>query len=68
LQHAVFVWDLDETLVLMHSLVNGKFVAAAAAAGGAVQGSQVSALGRQVQRLVLRLSDDKMFFKEVSQS
>jgi hypothetical protein len=63
LQHAVFVWDLDESLILLHSLVSGKY--AAACGEQAADGQQLAGLAQQMQRLVLQLADDHLFFKQV---
>jgi hypothetical protein len=61
-QHVVFVWDADDTLVPLHSLVNGQY---SVQAGGGLEGSSASALGRKLQGLVLQLADAHMHFKEV---
>lgn len=62
LQHVVFVWDFDETLVPLHSLITGRY---AAVTGGGVDAAKAAALGRQLQGLVVQLSDSHLHFKEV---
>jgi hypothetical protein len=59
----VFVWDLDESLILLHSLVSGSY--AAACGEEAADRQQLAGLARQMQRLVLQLADDKLFFQQV---
>jgi hypothetical protein len=61
-QHVVFVWDADDTLVPLHSLVTGQY---SVQAGGGLEGSSASALGRKLQGQVLQLADAHMHFKEV---
>jgi hypothetical protein len=63
LQHAVFVWDLDESLILLHSLVSGRYAAACGEAAADEQ--QLAGLARQMQWLVLQLADDHLFFQQV---
>lgn len=62
LQHVVFVWDADDTLLPLHSLINGQY---SAQAGGGLEAGSTSALGRKLQALVLQLADTHMHFKEV---
>lgn len=64
LQHVVFVWDVEDTLVPLHSLITGAYSRAAGAGAGLEQG-RAAALGRQLQALVLQLADAHMHFKEV---
>lgn len=60
-QHAVLIWDFDDTLVPLHSFSTGAF----AARGGAA-GAQAPGLVKQLEALVVRLADDSMHFEEVS--
>lgn len=59
----MFVWDLDESLILLHSLVSGQYAAACGEAAGEAQ--QLAGLARQMQRLVLSLADEALFFTQV---
>jgi hypothetical protein len=63
LQHAVLVWDLDESLILLHSLVSGSY--AAACGEEAADRQELAGLARQMQRLVLQLADEQFFFQQV---
>jgi hypothetical protein len=63
LQHVVFVWDLDEAMLPLHSLITGRY---AQAAGGGLDTESAATLGRKLQALVLQLADAHMHFKEVS--
>lgn len=62
MQHAVFVWDLDESLILLHSLISGQY---AAVSGDVLDGQHLAELARRMQALVMKLADDKLFFHEV---
>lgn len=62
-QAVVFVWDLDESLVLLHSLITGSY----AAAVGAADAGRLADLGRHMQALVMKLIDERMHFKQVAQ-
>jgi hypothetical protein len=65
LQHVVFVWDFDNALVPLHSLLTGRY---AQAAGDGLDAGSAAALGRKLQALVLQLADAHMHFKQVSQA
>lgn len=62
-QHVVFVWDFDEVLVPLHSLITGQYAQLTQAAEE--DAAQLADLGRQLQGLVLQLADQKLHFKEV---
>lgn len=62
MQHVVFVWDFDDVLVPLHSLITGRF---SSQAGAGVEAGKAAALGRQLQGLVLLLADTALHFKEV---
>jgi hypothetical protein len=55
----VLVWDLDETLVVFQSLLDGRFAS--------VNGdpAMAAALGAEWESLILRVSDENLFFDEV---
>ena len=68
---AVIVWDLDETLIIFNSLLNGKFVQAKAEWEGKLAGNVESEeeegrrLGEQWERMILTLCDDCFEFDQV---
>eukprot|EP00850_Spirogloea_muscicola_P000932 SM000003S11177 [mRNA] locus=s3:1403591:1407159:+ [translate_table: standard] len=57
---AVFVWDLDETLIVFQSLLSGDFAAAVGKDPNAGR-----ALGSRWEELILDFCDDQFFFKEM---
>ena len=57
----VVVWDLDETLVLFHSLINQDY----ARANPCCPGVEAHALGEKWQDAILDLADDQFFYREV---
>lgn len=58
----VYVWDLDETLILFQSLLTGQW---ARAVGGDVAEARGLELGGVWERLILDLCDNHMFFKQM---
>ena len=57
----VVVWDLDETLVLFHSLINQEY----ARANPCCPGVEAHALGEKWQDAILDLADEQFFYREV---
>ena len=61
----VFVWDLDETLIVFQSLLTGKFISESPFHRDEADGKRI---GDAWSDLILDISDSKMFFKQVSSS
>lgn len=59
----VFVWDLDETLVVFNSLWNGSYAKLYEGSKDAVQGTR---LGHCWEKLILSVCDKFFFFEEVA--
>lgn len=58
----LFVWDLDETLIIFQTLSNGKF---AELFQGSKDPRVGSDLGRRWESLILDVCDDYFFYKQV---
>jgi hypothetical protein len=57
----VVVWDLDETLIVFNSLINGAFVRA----NSSVDGSEAAALGERWRDAILSFCDSHLHYKQV---
>jgi hypothetical protein len=58
----VFVWDLDETLIIFQTLLNGQF---AGLFDGFKDSHKAMSLGRRWERLILEVCDDYFNYKQV---
>ncbi|EDQ85192.1 uncharacterized protein MONBRDRAFT_29484 [Monosiga brevicollis MX1] len=56
----VFIWDLDETLVVFNELTNGRFARAYS-----LDVNTGKYTGRALEKLVFRVLDNKLFFKKL---
>ena len=61
----IFVWDLDETLIVFQSLLTGKFVSESPFPRDEDYGRRI---GEAWSELILEISDNKMFFSQVCPS
>ena len=65
LSRVIFVWDLDETLIVFQSLLTGKFVSESPFPRDEDYGKRI---GEAWSELILEISDNKMFFSQVRPS
>lgn len=56
----VFVWDLDETIIIFHTLLSGNFAERYKKDRG-----QIVQLGLQMENLVFNVADANLFFNDV---
>jgi hypothetical protein len=59
----VFVWDLDETLIIFQTLLDGRYVELF---DGFKDSHKATLLGRRWERLILEVCDDYFFYSHVS--
>lgn len=59
----VFVWDLDETLIIFQTLLDGRYVELF---DGFKDSHKATLLGRRWERLILEVCDDYFFYNQVS--
>lgn len=59
---AVFVWDLDETLIIFQTLLDGRYVQHF---DGFKDSAKAVGLGRRWERLILEVCDDYFFYNQV---
>lgn len=59
----VYIWDMDETLILLKSLLNGAF---AEAFNGSKDVKKGVELGRMWEDHILKMCDDYFFYEQVS--
>lgn len=59
----VFVWDMDETLVIFQTLLDGRYVELF---DGFKDSHKATLLGRRWERLILEVCDEYFFYKQVS--
>lgn len=59
----VYVWDMDETLILLKSLLNGTY---AEAHGGSKDVQKGKEIGKMWEKLILDLCDDHFHYEQVS--
>lgn len=57
----VVVWDLDETLIVFNSLINGAFVRA----NSSVDSGEAAALGERWRDAILSFCDSHLHYKQV---
>lgn len=58
----VYVWDMDETLILLNSLLKSSYAEAFNGLKDAQKGVE---LGRMWENLILQLCDDYFFYEQV---
>lgn len=59
----VYIWDMDETLILLKSLLNGTYAAAFNGLKDVQKGIEI---GRGWEDLILRVCDEFFFYQQVS--
>lgn len=59
----VYIWDMDETLILLKSLLNGTYAAAFNGLKDVHKGIEI---GRAWEDLILRVCDEFFFYQQVS--
>lgn len=59
----VFVWDLDETLIIFQTLLDGRYVELF---DGFKDSQKATLLGRRWERLILEVCDDYFYYNHVS--
>jgi len=60
----VFVWDMDETLIIFQTLLDGRYVELF---DGFKDNRQATVLGRRWERLILDVCDDYFFYNQVEE-
>uniref|UniRef100_A0A8D8R7J3 Eyes absent homolog n=2 Tax=Cacopsylla melanoneura TaxID=428564 RepID=A0A8D8R7J3_9HEMI len=60
IKERVFIWDLDETIIIFHSLLTGSY---ASKHGKTIQ--DVVHLGQKMEELIYGIADNHFFFNEV---
>lgn len=60
----VFVWDLDETLIIFQTLLDGRYVELF---DGFKDSHKATLLGRRWERLILEVCDDYFFYNQVEE-
>lgn len=61
----VYVWDMDETLILLKSLLNGTYADAFTGSKDIQKGEEI---GKMWETLILDLCDHHFFYEQVSAS
>lgn len=59
----VFIWDMDETLILLKSLINEKF---AESFNGSKNWTTGVRIGKAWEKHLLQICDDNFFYEQVS--
>lgn len=59
----VYVWDMDETLILLKSLLNGTYAQSFNGSKDAQKGLEI---GKMWEKHILQLCDDYFFYEQVS--
>ncbi|KAF8027224.1 hypothetical protein BT93_E0208 [Corymbia citriodora subsp. variegata] len=59
---SVYVWDMDETLILLKSLLNGTY---AGAHGGSKDVEKGKEIGKMWEKLILDLCDDHFHYEQI---
>lgn len=59
----IYVWDMDETLILLKSLLDGKYAGVFNGMKDARKGVEI---GKQWEKHILNICDECFFYKEVS--
>jgi eyes absent family protein 1 len=60
----VYIWDMDETLILLKSLLDGSY---AGAFDGLKDREKSTEIGKRWENLILELCDEHFFYEEVSE-
>lgn len=60
---SVYVWDMDETLILLKSLLNGTYAEAHSGSKDVEKGKEI---GKMWEKLILDLCDDYFHYEQVS--
>ncbi|PPD84489.1 hypothetical protein GOBAR_DD18569 [Gossypium barbadense] len=58
----VYIWDMDETLILLKSLLNGSYAEAFAGLKDAQKGVEI---GKMWEKHILQISDDFFFYEQI---
>lgn len=59
----VYIWDMDETLILLKSLLNEKF---AESFNGSKNWMTSVRIGKEWEKHLLQICDDNFFYEQVS--
>ncbi|XP_066272965.1 eyes absent homolog 1-like isoform X8 [Branchiostoma lanceolatum] len=59
----VFVWDLDETIIVFHSLLTGSYAQRFGKVG--IDPQQAVALGLRMEEMIFNLADNHLFFNDL---
>lgn len=59
----VYIWDMDETLILLKSLLNGNY---AGSFNGLKEVQKGVEIGKMWEKHILQLSDELFFYEQVS--
>jgi hypothetical protein len=59
----VYVWDMDETLILLRSLLNGTYAESFNGSKDVKRGVEI---GRMWEKHILKICDDFFFYEQVS--
>lgn len=62
IKKTVYIWDMDETLILLKSLLSGQY---AEASNGTKDVQQGKRIGRQWERHILQVCDEYFFYEQV---
>ncbi|XP_028548102.1 eyes absent homolog isoform X2 [Dendrobium catenatum] len=58
----VYIWDMDETLILLKSLLNGAYMQAF---GGSKDSSKGLEIGKRWEKQILQVCDDHFFYEQI---
>ncbi|KAI5641867.1 hypothetical protein M9H77_00343 [Catharanthus roseus] len=58
----VFIWDMDETLILLKSLINGTYAEAFTGVKNVTNGTEI---GKMWENHILRVCDDYFFYEQI---
>lgn len=58
----VYIWDVDETLILLRSLMDGTFARSFSGSKDVRRGIEI---GSNLEQALLQISDDTMFYEQV---
>lgn len=59
----VYIWDMDETLILLRSLLNGTYAESFNGSKDVQRGVEI---GKMWEKHILKISDDCFFYEQVS--
>uniref|UniRef100_A0A8D3E0Y6 Eyes absent homolog n=1 Tax=Scophthalmus maximus TaxID=52904 RepID=A0A8D3E0Y6_SCOMX len=60
--HTVFIWDLDETIIIFHSLLTGTF-----SSRFGKDSSKAVSLGLWMEEMIFNLADSRLFFNDLEE-